>query len=186
MSELQVEQVSKCQVMNELSQLRESPTLIGVLGSLIQAAKCELYDKEYKLFSMSGNELSVVFRFGFYLNKLIEDKFPNAEIVLDAEYNKHGDDPKKINSKRNKDIESEHGIRPDLVLHQRGTDKNNILIIECKRDESNNSIDFEKLGLMTASQTLAKYNYQYKYGCYINFKKDDAEIIFFKDGKQMN
>ena len=152
--------------------------LIQKLPMFINAAAYQVYLQDQDLMSLEGNEQAVAFRFAIYFNELVKDHLPEG-VVLDTEYNKIGVDPKHINVQKIKDDEAqEHGIRPDIILHQRKTSKANLLVIECKRGSNKDFNDFNKLKAMTSDPS-----YQYQLGCYINFAKIEPEFTYFVDGE---
>ena len=61
-------------------------------------------------------ERAIVFRVAYYFQNNILDYLEDTGIVVDCEYNRHYDHDKVIYSNGN-------GSSPDLILHQRNTDK---------------------------------------------------------------
>ena len=62
---------------------------------------------------------------------------------IDCEYNRHGDEPK--------------GFRPDILIHLRGTDDNNLIMIETKK------FNDPKNELIEAKQNLEEIHREYHY-----------------------
>ena len=93
------------------------------------------------LFEVDVHECALTFRLGLYLQK----SFPDHKI--DCEYNREGEVPK----------ENEAGdrVRPDILIHQRRTNKHNLLAIEAKK-EPENDYDQKKL-----KGYIQKQNYAY-------------------------
>lgn len=152
--------------------------LIQKLPMFINAAAYQVYLQDQDLMSLEGNEQAVAFRFAIYFNELVKDYLP-VGVVLDTEYNKVGLDPKRVIVQKVNDAEAkEHGIRPDIILHQRKTSNANLLVIECKRGSNKDFNDFNKLKAMTSDPS-----YQYRLGCYINFANTKPEFTYFVDGK---
>lgn len=123
---------------------------------------CDEYIKEYHV-----HERSICFRFGIYLNRLIASNELLKKYNLDAEYNKDKEDIKRLPAKKN-------GCCPDLILHKRGTNDNNILVIECKgwwSGEEEIEKDKKKI-----SAFLHSKRYHYMLGLLIKFDKD--KIVF--------
>lgn len=140
------------------------------LQKLVEQAALQVYERDQQLIALSGNEQSIVFRLGLYLNQLLEKKgFLQHGLSLDSEYNKYEADPKRLGTNL---------IRPDLLLHKRMNQKENLLAIECKRNQSNDSHDLQKLKQLTLDS-----NYKYLLGCYINFANTKPEFTYFVDGK---
>ena len=152
--------------------------LIQKLPMFINAAAYQVYLQDQDLMSLEGNEQAVAFRIAIYFNELVKDYLP-VGVVLDTEYNKVGLDPKRVIVQKVNDAEAkEHGIRPDIILHQRKTSNANLLVIECKRGSNKDFNDFNKLKAMTSDPS-----YQYRLGCYINFANTKPEFTYFVDGK---
>ena len=74
-------------------------------------------DKTY--LDVHAHERSICFRFGTYLNKYIESNSFLKKYDLDAEYNRDIDMIKRLPGWPN-------GCYPDLILHKRGNNENNI------------------------------------------------------------
>ena len=70
-------------------------------------------------------ERSIVFRFAHYLQNLIGDDIEFKDYDLDCEYNRNGPETKSLPSFPN-------GTYPDLIIHKRGTNEHNLLIMEFK------------------------------------------------------
>ena len=141
------------------------------IKGLLEKALVRLYDEDVALFQLNAHEQALVFRFGLYFQELINSsRF--KELTLDMEYNKHGEN-KKILPSRLK------GIRPDIILHERENDENNILAIEFKKFETTNfESDYEKLKELTNPNG----DYKYKLGVFIQLKLLRHEMIYFING----
>jgi hypothetical protein len=95
---------------------------------------------------------------------------------LDCEYNKNGD-KSKITPRFPK------GTRPDLILHKRTSNQHNLLVVEFKGWWSKKSgNDHQKLEDFTSLEC----GYQYRLGAYVVLGKENAEITYFKDGRQID
>ncbi|PCJ39716.1 MAG: hypothetical protein COA81_09965 [Alphaproteobacteria bacterium] len=141
----------------------------------LKDAIAEFYEKERELLKHKGIEQAMVFRIGIYLNELLK-KTSLKDHSLDCEYNKKGKDPKT-------EIDDGTAIRPDMLIHKRGSGRdNNILAIEFKGWwNTNRSKDIEKL------KNLTKPNggYKYKLGVFVVLEERSAEYSFFKGGKKI-
>lgn len=129
----------------------------------IQKALNKLYkNDEYliKIYSDKYNkdnhvsERGIVFRFGVYLEKYRLKYFPQYD--LDVEYNRNINLIKMLNSKP---------VIPDLIIHKRGTNENNLLVLEFKacwnKDQTNDKKRIE----------LFKQELNYQYGATILIAK---------------
>ncbi|HEY4505751.1 MAG TPA: hypothetical protein VJG67_03605 [Candidatus Paceibacterota bacterium] len=105
------------------------------------------------------HEQALAHRLAYHLEK--SDLFTGYHI--DCEYNRHGDDPKI----------DEHGdnFRPDILIHVRGTDDDNLIMIETKKfNDSPQEIE-------TAQRNLAsrKDYYRYKHAFLIIFPETSLQ-----------
>ena len=99
---------------------------------------------------------------------LLERKVAERDIThrfaVDCEYNRDGYGIKQVNG---------NYVYPDFILHKRGCNDNNILIIEFKTWwNSENNADIDKIKWMMNPQL----RYGYKFGCSIVLNKKSADI----------
>ena len=88
-----------------------------------------------------------------------------ADYNVDCEYNRDGYGTKNIDGVL---------VYPDFILHKRGTNDDNLLIIEFKTWwNPNNHDDIEKLREMMSDT----HPYKYKYGYSVILNKENSEII---------
>ncbi len=128
-----------------------SENQITQLDSAIDIALNEVYQKDFYLIEHKVHERSIVNRFSIYFQKsLASTEF--ATLNLDFEYSKNHADPKRT-------VNFKNGTYPDIILHRRGSNEDNILIIEFKTWWDSNTItDIQKL------KDFTNQNGQYKYG----------------------
>ena len=89
-----------------------------------------------------------------------------AEYNVDCEYNRDGYGMKKIDGTL---------VYPDFILHKRGTNESNLLIIEFKTWwNSDNREDIEKLKAMMSE--WYRYQYQYGYSIILNQERDSVTV----------
>lgn len=96
----------------------------------IHHAIMKLITYDAHLLIVDANERSITHRLGMYL----QEEF--SEWHVDCEYNKNGLDIKKLdNFKKSIDSNDDKGttVYPDLIIHQRGT-KNNLIVLEAKKE----------------------------------------------------
>jgi hypothetical protein len=88
-----------------------------------------LYSKDKFLISNETNERTISGRLGIYLTAI----FPDYDV--DCEYNRKGDLPKRliglVEKVKTDDLKA-RTVYPDIIIHRRGTDANNLLVIEVK------------------------------------------------------
>ena len=102
---------------------KETLTLIN---GCIEAALDELYDKDSHLLLYRVHERTIVFRFGHYLQNKLDAYEVFNQYNLDFEYNRNGRQPKRIPAR------SRNGAYPDLIIHRRGSNTHNLLVMEFK------------------------------------------------------
>lgn len=164
---------------------------IKELQDLLKTTLEKFYSSEdNKLLLLNGVERTCVFRIGLYLHDEIKVKIeeenkdkskeiPQKEtkifssIELDSEYNKHFENPKVDNKGRL--------IRPDLIMHSRFNDDNNVMAIEFKGYWNKKGIerDTEKLKTFTEKEK----GYKYQLGVLVVLEKEYADMICFRNGK---
>jgi hypothetical protein len=144
----------------ELSKIREK----------IKTCIDRIYKNDSDLFSRENYEVTISCKFAQYLH----DEFP--EYSVDCEYNRHIDGHKECEGQR---------IRPDIVIHKRGKDENNLVYIEIKTDHNRDdrADDINKIKCVT------KQNGEYKYilGSFIDFNRDKEKLVlrFFENGEEV-
>lgn len=133
---------------------------------LIEKALDKLYKEDYNSLICLNHkkhvgERACVFRFGIYFSQILKREKQFKGYNLDCEYNRNYDDPKR---KNNGDL-----IIPDIILHERGNNDNNIVVIEFKgwwSDVKSQKDDIYKLKELV--DPCGKYKYQYGYSIKLN------------------
>jgi hypothetical protein len=129
------------------------------LEPIIHEALQKLYKNDSYLiqhFNQNGRdahvgERAIAFRFGIYLREIAtsDDRLKNYDI--DSEYNRCMDDPKYR-------TDTNSPSSPDLIIHRRGTNDDNLAIIEIKPYWSIKSkIDDDKEKLESFLKSPYKY-----------------------------
>jgi hypothetical protein len=157
----------------------------------------------------AAGERAIAYHLAFYLESelrsmnLVSDVGP---LVVDCEYNRHLAGGKALASAeerikeivkeaREKDLEADDdgyyvfSVAPDIVVHQRRTDVNNLLVVEIKKASNAEPKEYDnlKLELFTKSKDGGK-GYGYKLGAWVVAKdldltKRELKIVKqFKDG----
>ena len=141
------------------------------LISLLKKAVKKFYENDNLLVCKGGMEQACVFRIGIYLNELIKNHPRFNNLNLDCEYNK--------SSRGNKRLRG-ISVRPDLIIHERNfnpdnINDNNTLIIEFKGWWNKNTRnDIDKLIGLTSIQD----GYNYKLGIFIKLGKTQETTTF--------
>lgn len=150
------------------------------LKRLLECALQEFYEEEPSLFNyVSGAvaERCMVFRIGHYMQNIMNNYSEQLfeGLILDCEYNRHGENVKTVDGPKK-------GI-PDLLIHQRKNDDNNILCIEFKKGKplQNDELeDIKKLEIFTSRSR----EYKYLYGFHIHLGNSGAEVGVYIDGEK--
>ena len=133
-----------------------------------------LYEKDQYLIcnrlDNHGSELSITHKLGTYLESLFQ------EYDVDCEYNRNEENIKRRKAGR--------PIRPDIIIHKRGDNENNFIVIEVKTWWNKNTRkDKTKLYEMTDKNGV--FRYQYGISLIIEKARDKVEIIVFSNGKKV-
>lgn len=135
-----------------------------LLETLIKKSLDDLYQNDEYLIKHRVAERDITSKFAHYFQNNMRETII-ADYDVDCEYNRDGYGTKNIDGIL---------VYPDFILHQRGTNSDNLLIIEFKTWwNSDNHEDIEKLLDMMSD----RYPYKYKYGYSILLNKDNAEIV---------
>jgi hypothetical protein len=119
------------------------------------------------------NERSISHKLAEYLQQL----FPDYHV--DCEYNRHGISIKRL--PRACYNRTQEKVYPDVVVHFRGIDDFNMLVIEIKPNPVLDKCDKIKLELFTKKSG----NYKYRYGLFMGFNGIHKPLkIWFSNGKQ--
>lgn len=109
--------------------------LLELLNKLLDCALGELYKNDWYLLGHNVHERTIVVRFGHYLQNLMDATGKFHDFNLDFEYNRNGRQPKRIPANLR------NGAFPDLIIHQRGSNQYNLLIMEFKPPWNTNTKD---------------------------------------------
>lgn len=131
------------------------------------------------------SERCMVFHIGCYMLERMKEIPTFQRFQLDCEYNRNLEDPKLIS------IPCEElsgmGIRmvyPDLIIHKRRRNDDNLLVIEFKKGKTSKSAmdqDVDKL----KGFTMQTGTYCYKFGFFITLYKEYAQIKVYQNGKEI-
>lgn len=135
------------------------------------------------------NERSITHKLAVYLEQTL-----GKEYDVDCEYNRNIDDP--LNRKmidgyfRTEDFAESRGVYPDIIVHKRGRNDFNLLIIEVKKSTSRESGEFDIRKLECYTNTFQNRNFSYQYGAFIKLytaqeKYKEPEIRYFKNGREI-
>ena len=132
-----------------------------------------LLQQDAHLLRIDVNERSITHRLALYL----QEEF--SEWHVDCEYNRNGDDTKRLHIPKNLDkyvvssrTDDTKGstVFPDIIVHRRGTSEN-LLVIEVKKTTSQIADDFDLLKLREYKNQL-----RYKYAIFIKFVVGEYDV----------
>lgn len=135
---------------------------------LIQAIRSSLrkvYRIDEILFRIGVDERALNHRLAFYLTKLVEQN----GIKVDVEYNRHLVGMKYYE-------ENKYGSL-DILIHERGTDVNNICAFECKKEKISET-DVVKIRALLGTE------YRYSFGVTIEYVPRNVKL-YFKSGSKI-
>ncbi len=136
-----------------------------LLEELIKKSLDDLYQNDQDLLKRKVAERDLTSLFAHYFRNNMKDT-AIADYNVDCEYNRDGYGMKKIDGTL---------VYPDFILHKRGTNDSNLLIIEFKTWwNSDNREDIEKLKAMMSD--LYRYQYQYGYSIILNQERDSVTV----------
>ncbi len=153
-----------------LDRLAEAPNLDvdaqpGVVRSRLDAAIGRLLERDVHLLRCNVSERSITHKLGCYL----EEQFPGWDV--DCEYNRNHDVRKTLGlppKDGTSDEPEEQSVFPDVIVHRRGRNDRNLLVIEVKktgRDEPYDDWDRDKLRAFKNPSELG-----YRYGYFLKLR----------------
>lgn len=136
-----------------------------LLEKLIKKSLDDLYQNDEYLIKHRVAERDITSKFAHYFQNNMRETII-ADYDVDCEYNRDGYGMKNIDGTL---------VYPDFILHKRGTNDSNLLIIEFKTWwNSDNREDIEKLKAMMSD--LYRYQYQYGYSIILNQERDSVTV----------
>ena len=120
------------------------------ISAVVERAIDQLVAEQPTLLDLDVTERAL----SHYLALYIAGVMPAAYNV-DVEYNRHGDDPKRLNLPARRALDRElraTTVFPDIVVHKRNTDEENILVLEMKKPGED--IAYDKLKLRAFRKEL--------------------------------
>jgi hypothetical protein len=135
------------------------------------------YEKDKYLIEINVHERSIAHKFAEYLQLL----FPDYN--LDCEYDKHGKYTKELEGIRECDEDRKtNRILPDIVIHHRGHDRNNLVVFEIKSKSEATACDIKKLELLTKESG----QFRYALGVFVLFgnERPECKLKLFINGMQ--
>ena len=154
---------------------------LKVLDDLVDQALDILYENDMHLIMNRAvnsrgkderhhvGERSIVFRFAHYLQNLIDANGSFQEYNLDCEYNRNGAECKALPSFPN-------GTYPDVIIHKRGSNDHNLLVIEFKT-YWNRDISDDKKKLSEFTDSNGRYNFKKGISFLLGDKRENVQRL---------
>ena len=133
-----------------------------------------LQKQDHFLLAERVHERSITHKLAGYL----QDQFPDWNV--DFEYNRKGIKIKELEGMSEcYEHERSNRVFPDIIVHQRNTD-HNLLVIELKKNGLDPRCDFKKLELFTNEEG----DHRYSLGLFIQFRNSKPKLKWFENGRQ--
>lgn len=131
------------------------------------------------------SERCMVFRIGCYMLERMKVIPAFQQFQLDCEYNRNLENPKLISIPCRE--QDELGMRmayPDLIIHKRRRNDDNLLVIEFKKGKAaKNAIDLDINKLKGFTMEMGEYGY--RFGFFITLYKEYAQIKVYQNGSEI-
>ena len=106
----------------------------------LERANARVENEDRHLLMVNVSERCIAARLAMYLREYFADH------DVDVEYNRHGDDTKHLHDLVDKNDcprnrEEGQTVLPDVIVHRRGVDHSNLLIIEMKKSRHRRGIE---------------------------------------------
>ncbi len=149
-----------------------------LIEKILKNALKKLKEFDFKLLEVNVNERTISHKLAEYLQQNIHD------LSVDCEYNRRQGSIKKSNipcDDTDREDSDAKAILPDIVIHKRNTNDENLLIIEIKKSTNNQSHDSD----ISKIKALTNEPYNYKFGLFleINVAEGSDSLKWFKEGK---
>jgi hypothetical protein len=104
---------------------------------------------------------------------------------VDCEYNRNINELDSL--KKIRISKTEKSVFPDIIVHKRGKNDKNLLIVELKKSTSSESLDYDYLKLMSYTQQNTPNTLNYQFGVFIKIFtgcewQANPELIWFERG----
>ena len=152
------------------------------LHKKVKAALYEFFCKDRGLLELNVNERSISHKLAEYLQPQFEG------LQVDCEYNRREGEVKRLNCLQPEETRSDDRdaktVYPDIIVHRRGNDDSNLLVIELKKLGAGGvSHDKKKLRAFTDPQC----GYNYRLGILLVFDVSNQSLSWaacFREGEE--
>lgn len=134
----------------------------------VKRAKSAFEKSDFKLLDIDANERSMTHKLAEHLQKEFGDDW-----AVDCEYNRHLREQKKILTPPDIFSTDEHWksldaptVYPDIIVHKRITDEENLLVVEAKKSSSRVGDEWDKEKL----RAFKERPYGYQVAVFVRFE----------------
>jgi hypothetical protein len=117
----------------------------GDAETIVNGAIDRLIAEQPELLDMNVSERALCHHLAIYIGQAVP---ANLGLQTDCEYNRHGADPKRLDLPPRDALDREvraTTVFPDIIVHRRGTDDHNEIVLEFKKPGENGDYDTLKL-----------------------------------------
>ncbi len=183
---------------------------LSELRVAVDRAFSKLFERDRILLENDLHERTIAHWFAVYLDDEIQCSFPGKAYNVDCEYNRDitrndewmkrafilrnnmSPEFRKVSRNQALDYFAERSVYPDIVVHKRGSNANNLLVMEIKKSSSNLSrqFDIQKLKAYTRNE-FKEDVLKYKYGVLVEIgvcdkSSERPKTFWFSEGKNMD
>lgn len=111
--------------------------------ALVRSSIDALVKHDLQLFELDVTERAMAHQLARHMSDRVE-----SSLSVDCEYNRHFADPKRLNLRRRDASDREvraTTVFPDIIVHERNTDRRNLLVLELKKPGESVEYDERKL-----------------------------------------
>ena len=137
----------------------------------------QLIEEQATLLDLDVTERALSHHLAIYLSEIVPDGYD-----VDVEYNRHGATPKRLNLPPRNALDRElraTTVFPDILVHKRNTDEDNLLVLELKKPGE--ALEYDELKLRAFRHELG-----YRHTAHIIVGRDTSgqivREIIWRDG----
>lgn len=173
------------------------------IDTLVRQALNYVLAKDTWLLTNDLSEQSISHRIAYYLEQLFNDYDVDCEYNgdIDRQNNKKAISVLKtelmqfglLRDKEASDLEKEftnRAVFPDIIIHKRGTNENNLCILEVKKSTSRVNYEYDFIKLCSYTSDRYENSLKYQLGIFIEVaidtKTPSFNLRFYKAGRQVD
>jgi len=138
------------------------------IAATVDKALTELIDEQPELLELGVTERALSHHLANYIARSIDGAYH-----VDVEYNRHFDTPKRLNLPPRDALDREiraTTVFPDIIVHRRNSDADNLLVLEMKKPGEN--LEYDDLKLKAFRLELG-----YKHAAHVILGRANQEVV---------